>query len=242
MLDFTCTIDEINRKNIKIAILPLGSIEQHSTHLPVGTDCIISQAVASAVGEKIGAFVLPVLPVGTCYEHKRIGSFSAVWLRPKTLYNVLEDIILSLYKQGFDKIVLLPGHGGLFIVPPLTRELNANIEGLVVVSTEHSSKNYTEDITECKNDIHAGENETSLMLYLNDKYVKKDKMGENDFIPDFPRSFLNYMPISDLSKTGVWGKPSLATKEKGERLFRARVENCVEFINNTFENARKEEW
>lgn len=242
MFDYTSTVEEINKSGIKTAIIPLGSVEQHSSHLPIGTDCIIAEAVAHSVGERMNAFVLPVIPIGTCYEHKCAGKFTAVWLRPVTLYHIIEDIVLSLKNQGFEQIALLLGHGGLFVVGPVVRELNANNDNLTVVHRELFSDAGKSGLTECADDVHAGEIETSVMLYLKEQYVKKDDMLKNDFLPDVPRSFLNYSSILKLSNTGVWGKPSLAGKDKGEKLLLYEVEQTVEFITRAFKAATKNAW
>lgn len=242
MLNYTNTIEEIVKSGVKTAIIPMGSVEQHSTHLPIGTDCIIAEAAARRIGENMGAFVLPVIPIGTCYEHKCEGRFSAVWMRPTTLYSVIEDVVLSLKSQGFNRVVLLLGHGGLFIAAPAVRALNANNSDLTVVLYELFLSADKYDFMECGNDLHAGEAETSLILYLHEEYVKKDKMAENDFIPDVPRSFLNYASLLKLSKTGVWGKPSLATAKKGEMLFNAEVNTCTEFLKTAFDVAQSSSW
>ena len=59
------------------------------------------------------------------------------------------------------------------------------------------------------------------MLYLREDLVRREKVV--DFVPDVPRDYLNYGSIFKFSKSGVWGKPSLATKEKGERIFNILV-------------------
>jgi len=86
------------------------------------------------------------------------------------------------------------------------------------------------------NDVHAGEIETSLMLFLKEKMVKKQKDGN---IPDFSVEFLNYLPFNQISKDSVWGKPELASFEKGEKALNILVQKTVEYIKNTFEQLDK---
>lgn len=95
---------------------------------------------------------------------------------------------------------------------------------------------------DCPNEIHAGEKETSCMLYLMEEAVKKDLMLQNDCIPDAPRDFLNYASLLKLSKTGVWGCPSYATKEKGAKLFPMMVDACVKYIEEALEAAQYDAW
>ena len=205
MLNYYNTYDDVENSECNIAIIPVGSLEQHATHLPLGTDFIYAQEMANAVGDVLDAYVLPVLPISTCYEHR--GRRGGVCMRPSTFYTMLQDIILDLKNQGFNKIVVLLGHGGIYVAGPAIREMNALHEGLQVVLADEILNDKVIEIAESKYpEIHAGERETSLMLYMCEEHVKKDKICENDFIPEYPQSFLNHTPLCNLSKTGAWGE------------------------------------
>ena len=80
------------------------------------------------------------------------------------------------------------------------------------------------------------------MLYLCEKAVNKELMLQNDEIPDVPQEYLNYASLLKLSKTGVWGKPSLATKEKGEKIFNLMVEATIDYIHKAFEATTESKW
>jgi creatinine amidohydrolase len=81
---------------------------------------------------------------------------------------------------------------------------------------------------ECDNNLHAGEIESSLMLFLKKEYFRKEKAV--DFIPNIPRSYLNNFPLLEVSPSGVWGKPSLATVEKGKSIFDTVAKSAVEYL------------
>ena len=68
------------------------------------------------------------------------------------------------------------------------------------------------------------------------------KMTEADCVPDVPRDFLNYASLIKLSKTGVWGKPSLGTKEKGEKIFKLLVDMSLDYIEKVFDVCTEEAW
>jgi len=241
MVNYLNTYDEVENCGYDTAIIPVGSVEQHSTHLPLGTDFIYAQEMANAVGEILGAYVLPALPISTCYEHR--GRRGSVCMRPSTFYTMLQDIILDLKNQGFCKIVVLLGHGGVFVAAPAIREMNALHDDLQVVLASEILDSKVLEIAESKYpEIHAGERETSLMLYLCEESVKKDKMMENDFIPDYPQNFLNHVPLKDISEKGTWGEPSLASKEKGEKLFYAKRDAIVNYIRKAFEVSPAKKW
>ncbi|MBR5235852.1 MAG: creatininase family protein [Clostridia bacterium] len=231
MLNYFNTIDEIEAGDIDAVIIPVGSIEQHGSHLPVGTDYLLIKALSEAVASRLNAWLLPPLPFSTCYEHK--GRCGNIWMRPITFYQMIQDIVLCLYEQGFKKIAFMLGHGGVFILGPAVRELNALHDDLkvIIVSAEYEE---TMKLLETEKDIHAGEMETSLMLYLYEEHVKKDLLLQNDFLPACPQSYLNYTTIPKISPTGVWGKPSLATKEKGKALFEQLIACCLAYIEDAF--------
>ena len=241
MLDCKNTAEEIRNSGIDIAVIPLGSVEQHGSHLPIGTDCVLAQNFARAIAEKFNALLLPVLPVSTCYEHK--GKMGNVWMRPSTYYTMLQDIILCLREQGFRKILLVPGHGGIFITNPAIREINAMYDDILVVKVPLLEAPIEKTVLENKeSELHAGESETSFILHFNENLVKKERMAENDCTPDALQSFLDYASVHQLTKNGVWGKPSLATKEKGKKLFELYVGEAVKYVERVFQIAGTDKW
>ena len=241
MLSYKNTTNEIKESNVDMAIIPVGSIEQHSSHLPIGTDMLLAEDFGRGVAEKLNALLLPALPISTCYEHK--GTTGSVCMRPSTFYMMLQDIVLCLKEQGIKKVAVILGHGGVFAAGPAVRELNALYDDLQVVLVNDADFGKKNSVCESKHiEIHAGERETSLMLYLHEELVNKKLMMENDCIPDYPQSFLNHVPVSKISKTGAWGEPSLATKEKGEVIYNIKVDNMTEYIKKALEISPKESW
>jgi len=241
MISYRNTIDDIP-ENLDTVIIPVGSIEQHSSHLPTGTDYMIVKRLSEGIAEKINAYLLPPLPISTCYEHK--GRKGSVRMRPSTFGLMLSDIILDLKDQGFKKVIVVIGHGGIFVAGPTIRELNALNDDLQVIKIEGLRSEKITGVLEGSpaDEIHAGEKETSLMLHIDEETVKTEKMAENDFIPDCPREYLNYSSLLKLSETGAWGLPSYATKEKGEKLVEYIVEAAVEYIKDAFAHTEKNKW
>lgn len=241
MITFKNTAKELKESAVDIAVIPIGSVEQHATHLPIGTDVFLAEAFGKGIAEELEALLLPVLPISTCYEHK--GVKGSICMRPSTFYTMLQDIVLCLKDQGIKKIIVVLGHGGVFVAGPAVRELNALYDDLQVVLV--SDGDFGKDcivLESNKPEIHAGEGETSLMLYLHENLVNRGLMMKNDCVPDFPQSFLNHVPVCRISKTGAWGEPSLATKEKGEKLYKAKIEDMVEYIKKSFEISPEESW
>lgn len=236
MLNYLSTVGEILDSQTDTAVLPIGSTEQHGHHLPVGTDSIIARAVAEKVADKIGAYLLPVLSISTCSEHR--GKKGSVWLKADTLYYIVKDIASCLKEQGFKKLVLILGHGGLFVVGPAVREINAENRGINVINIDlldilHIKSREAGDILESRSNLHACEYETSLMLFLREELVKKDLAVDCE--PQVPRSYLNYASIFKFCKDGVWGRPTLATREKGGKLFELLVQGSLEYTESVTE-------
>jgi len=115
-------------------VFAVGSNEQHGPHLPTSTDSLIGEVLANKVAMKLGkALQAPSINVGCSDQHMMFPG--AISLRPETLKNLIRDYCVSLAKQGFKNIVILPSHGGNFkAVQEITDELNQNLEGSRVIS------------------------------------------------------------------------------------------------------------
>jgi len=222
------TITEIQAMG-DLAIIPVGSLEQHSHHLPVSTDVILAQAYADNIGKQMGGFVLPCLPISTCYEHK--GKKGSAWMGADIFFKMLCDIIINLKDQGFGRVVLVRGHGGIFVMDPVVRHLNAMYMPELRVCLLDPIIDIT-GIFETMGEVHAGEKETSLMLHLRPDLVKMDKAV--DFLPDVPRNYLQYGSVFQYSPEGVWGQPTKATAEKGRIYLEACTKENVKYIEKIF--------
>lgn len=231
---YTKTADEIAAQNPDLAIIPVGSLEQHGPHLPVMTDWAIATELGKRVAEKMNAFLLPALPISTCREH--MGKKGSVWMEPTTFYQMMTDIILCLKLQGFKRVGILQCHGGIFVMTPLIRDLNAKHNPDLMVALADSvafgAQMYAEGILETNTELHAGEGETSKILAIAPETVHMDRAV--DFVPKVPRPYLSYGSIFRASPTGVWGEPSKASAEKGEKLFARMTELAVESLNKAF--------
>lgn len=94
----------------KLAIVPVGSVEQHGLHLGLGSDWIEASEIARRVGEKSGKLVLPVMPYGVAAHHMDFPG--VISLNPSTLRAVIFDILTSLHRHGVTRVLLINGHGG----------------------------------------------------------------------------------------------------------------------------------
>ncbi|MBN1460401.1 MAG: creatininase family protein [Armatimonadetes bacterium] len=229
MVDWKNTSPEIGQAKPEYAIIPIGAIEQHSSHLPVGTDFLICKALAARVAEELGScYLLPTLPYSCSREHFDFPG--TVWVRPETLGAIVEDLVGALHHQGITKIALLIGHGGNWICKPKVRELNLDRKGFHVIVT--APEGLTTGAGEF-DDLHAGGGETALILHLDPDLVKMDQM-KPDFAPTQGREFIDYVGMGGVTPAGHWGPPSQGTAEKGAQILEHATKSAVDYIRNTF--------
>ena len=154
------------------AIVVLGAQEQHGDHLPLATDSMWGEHLAGLLATQLGdALIAPVVSVGFSPEHMRFAG--TISLRQETLIAVLEDYLSSLEQHGFQRVVVLPSHGGNFAplvdaLPQLRQHHPAlrivaytDLIGLVESAAEVAA---SFDVTPDEAGAHAGEWETSLVL------------------------------------------------------------------------------
>lgn len=227
---FKMTADEICALDPDTAVIPVGSLEQHGPHLPIMTDWAIATELGRRVAEKMNAFLLPAFPISTCREH--MGKKGSVWMEATTFYQMMYDIVMSLKTQGFKRVAFVITHGGIFVMGPLVRDLNARFNPDLMVAFVTPDTSNLKGITETRG-LHADESETSQILAIAPETVHMDRAV--DFDPEVPRPYLNYGSIFRASPTGVWGYPTKATAEKGELILQRSTENAVDELNRAFE-------
>lgn len=216
----------------RTVILPLGAIEDHGPHLPVGTDNYICETVCNMLAEKTGDLVLPVLKYTYVWSlGDRTGTIS---LSFDTLKKVIEEIALELYRQDFGTLVCLDAHIGN------TPVVKAAFRDIIKVRPEMKCMYfaYLDSASEIKifdsprasgKYIHACEIETSAMLYAKPETVDMSKAAAN--YPEFPpRS--NYLNLrwSEFTEVATLGDPTCASSEKGRILLETAVRKIAGFI------------
>jgi creatinine amidohydrolase len=231
MLDATNTSNEIEVALPEIAVFGIGAVEQHSVHLPLGTDWLGVSDLARRVAERLDAFLVPALPFSMSECHGPMAG--TVWLKPETLAAVLRDTVLSLRAQGLHKVLVINGHGGNFVLEAEIRRLNYEHPDLIVLQVPPIVPPRSDDpqIWDKGVGIHACERETSSQAYINPGHVKDERI---DYLPPVGREFLDYAFMGFISEWGVWGYPTLGTAAKGELATAQRVERVAEWAVEAF--------
>lgn len=213
----------------RCVIIPIGSTEEHGSHLPLSTDTIQAYEVAKAASCLIPLFVAPPVHYGCCRSTSRHpGTIS---ISTNTLKALLMDIVFSLREQGMRQFIVLTGHAGsthkLALIDAGEDLIRQFLDISIAVLTEYDLA-YEEGkgLIETAGDSHAGEIETSRILHLYPELVKG--CDEREF-PSFPKGML-VRNKRKYWKNGVWGDPTRASREKGERINDLVVKKLVEYV------------
>jgi creatinine amidohydrolase len=233
-----------------VAVLPCGSTEQHGPMLPLDTDIHIAQRAAEdgarVAGEKHGvrALVLPTLPFGLALHH--LDFAGTISLSPETYITLLHEVLTCVVRHGFARIAVISGHGGnmaaidLAIIRTVHRYRDerklwvAQFKGHSDPVFARMSREIMEgQPSEGQPGIHAARWETSETLADRPDLVRREKLERArmkvDRIPEW------CWLTRELSQTGAFGDPSMATAKLGERTWEAWGEAVGAFIKRLAE-------
>jgi len=233
LLDSSNTSPEVEASGINTAILPVGAIEQHGPHLPLSVDWAQAEHVSRLVAGRMNAFLLPGVPFGTSEAHD--GFRGSISVSHESLKTYVRDICESLIGQGFTRIAILNFHAGNIALKVLVRQVNwAQDSGKVVLMQPwiDASARITEILESSHEEMHAGEMETSIMMHIAPDHVGDERI---DHVPNLGSFAFDLSPMKDYAPDGIWGRPSLATAEKGRLVIEAMVDATVDHLEKTFE-------
>lgn len=220
-------------KKTRTLIIPFGTIEEHGSHLPLSTDTIQVYEVVKEAAKRIDVFVAPPLNFGVLTSTKKHAG--SIGISPDSLRAVTRDLIKSAYSQGLKNFILISGHAGgihMSALREVGEELIDEITDIkiAVISEYDAIAKEANGIIETENDGHAGEIETSRLLYLAQDLVKGRAKEEYPILPApfIVRDKVKYW------KNGVWGNPQKASKEKGEELVKISVGKVVDIVKKLF--------
>ena len=231
-------IEEITMDNFasglektRTVIIPFGSTEEHGPHLPLGVDTIHVYEVCKEAAKQIPVFVAPPLFYGVCRSTRNHAG--TVGIRPSTLRAITADLISDLYRQGLYHFIIISGHASGLHLSCLIEIGEQFLQSypdisLAVLSLLDLSMPAWQEVITTKDDSHAGEVETSIMLHLRPHLVGKARPREWPRFPEhlLVRDKLRYWP------GGVWGDASQASEGKGRRLFDLAVAALVRLIKD----------
>lgn len=211
----------IEKKN-QIAVIPVGSLEQHGPHLPISTDSDIVTEVAKRLVETKGYLLLPTITYGVSFEHAPFFNLS---VRESTIRTVLVDLCLSLLANNIKTVFIINGHHGNL---KAIKNIDSRIHRISKDKLKVFPLSYWHFME--REFDHAGFVETSLMLAIS-KNVKM-KSAKKGLITDrmSKQEVKNICRIANKSfpkvtENGVWGDPTKATKKDGAAILTEIITN-----------------
>ena len=214
-------------KKKQIAIIPVGSIEQHGPHLPISTDSDIVTEIAFRLSEKINGLLLPTISYGISSEHFPFFNLS---VKKSTLSRMLDDICGSLIKNGISRILIINGHyGNLDSLKDFERKKKKSRKIKVSSYWKYMDREFD----------HAGNVETSIMLAISKNVkMKNAKKGfQTDGMSKQEISKINRLAQKSFPKVtgnGVWGDPTKSSAKLGRKIINEVVNNLVKESNLTY--------
>lgn len=213
-----------------LAVLPVGSTEQHGPHDPMGTDFLAAEAVADAAVSTYDreVMVAPPVPVGISEEHRQFTG--TLWVSPDTFRAYVRDVVGSLISHGWNRIVLVNGHGGNI---PALGEVAARVsraeEALVVPFTWFDAAET--DLTMG----HAGPLETSLLLHTYPDLVDQERFDEavasgSDRWGEWVSGTNIAHDPAEFTDNGTVGDPNKASAVEGEALLVSAADALVDLL------------
>ena len=225
MLPLDTTVD-VRERAATVAVLPIGSHEQHGAFLPLATDTVIACTIARSIADAHPVQLLPPLTITCSQEH-------AAWpgtvsISARTLVAVVTDIASSLRRSGVRNLVLVNGHGGNYVLSNIVQEAEdmALFPGIGDWTAAREAAGIE---TSADSDMHAGELETSILLHAHPELVRPG-YETSDHLADDRRHMLT-LGLAPYTESGVVGRPSLASARKGEALLAGLTESFGQYLD-----------
>jgi creatinine amidohydrolase len=240
-----------------VVVLPVGSVEQHGRHMPLGTDTLLAHSTALAAAKRLDGRVAVLPPPWYGFSAHHMRFTGSVTLKPETMIALVEDIVTSVVAHGFRRVLILNGHGGNNgVIDVLASKLGHAHYGKARIASLTYFVLARKRIAELRESEtggmgHACEFETAMLQHVRPDLVAIEKAAVK--YPDPGSRYLTtdllggsairtYHDFGDLSETGTLGDPSLATPEKGAKFFDAVVDELVAFIEDFSKWRIPSEW
>jgi creatinine amidohydrolase len=220
---------DVRDRAATVALLPIGSFEQHGPHLPLTTDTVVAATIANEIATAYPVRLLPPITISCSHEH-------AAWpgtvsISASTLAAVVRDVAASVHAAGVEALVLVNGHGGNYVLGNVVQEASLGPLRMALFPGEPDWERARTDAglaTSMLSDMHAGELETSILLHAHPHLVRPH-FERADHLADDRRHLLS-RGLQAYTESGVIGRPSLASARKGQELLASLVRSFAAYL------------
>lgn len=219
-------------KNNDVAILPVGSNEQHGPQNPLGTDHLIAKALAEETAKRTKVLCLQVIPFGVSSHHRQF--WGTVYISPKAFKRYVKEVCMALSYYGVKKIVIVNGHGGnLNALAELARELREKGVFVSIFQWWSVVSKLLPNLFKPEERHHACAEETSVNLALHPETVNMNTAVDEIPHENALQSEGITLPLDTVDNTGagVFGKSTTASADKGKMVSEAVVDELVKHVN-----------
>lgn len=219
-----------------IALIPVGSTEQHGPHLPLGTDFLAAEALARSAAEETKVICTPVIPVGISSAHMQF--WGTLTVAPDAFRAYMRDLARSIASHGIQRLIFVNGHGGN---GPALQEICRDLRPLGVFAVVWQWWLDPEVLKACEElftsrGSHAGAGETSLIWFIHEKLVDESALeqavqGASEVFG--VAKFGTQLPLDtvDFSQSGATLDPREASRKAGEVIFTTAKTQLVNLIH-----------
>jgi creatinine amidohydrolase len=214
-----------------VAILPVGSNEEHGPANPLGTDFFIAKAIGEEAAKRKGTVCLQAVPFGVSGVDRQF--WGTIFVSPKVFKEYVRDICLSLHYFNVNKIVVVNGHGGnSSALQELSRELREDGIFVSVFEWWQASSKLLPSLFDADERRHACAEETSMNLFLHPEDVDMSKAVDVELKKHPATGEGIFLPLDDVEETesGVFGKQSAASAEKARLVFETVVKKLADHV------------
>ncbi|GAA0247895.1 creatininase family protein [Haladaptatus pallidirubidus] len=215
-----------------LALLPVGSTEQHGPHAPLGTDWLNAEAIADATAEAYDGDVVvaPPISVGVSEEHRQFTG--TLWVSEETFRRYVRETVASLAEHGWNRVVIVNGHGGnVAALREVTGKITRHDEAYAVPFT------WFEAVGDHRTDMgHAGPLETAFLRHTRGELVREDRIElAREGASDGWGEWVSYTNLAydsaEFTENGVVGDPTEGSEERGGELLELATQSLVKLLS-----------
>ena len=229
-------------ESVELALIPIGSTEQHGPHLGLGQDHLIAHAYCERAAERLAPrlLALPAIPWGISHHHMNFPG--TMTLRPETFLELLEDIIVSMRHHGFRRFLIVNGHGGnKALMSVAVQDLGFRLDIDFLGSVGHYTLGDDSSLKAIAGEIpggHACEMESSHDYYLAPDLIREEALARGTL----DKAFMAMLaPLKELelewpnamnahTPSGALGDARKGSPEVGERLIESSIDELAEIL------------